>query len=291
MPDSHKTMRFRYAFIFAIAAHAVGIFAIGFSQNNHHKSSSIEVTLAQFETSKPDKDSHFFADINQQGSGESEKIKRLSEVQLSALESPRDSQSSPEQQAALDNLEKDIKTEEETKETSKFDLIISNNSNHQSFLNKEPQLKHDVVKEKQPSSLSEQIVALHSQITLRSQLLAKSPVTRTITTMSTKSHQDAAYLDNWRKRIVSVGNIHYPTAANEQKIYGRVRLLIAMQADGKVKSIEILESSGKRILDSSAIKIIHLAAPFAPFSPQMRRDTDILEIIRTIEFEKRTLIY
>jgi len=109
--------------------------------------------------------------------------------------------------------------------------------------------------------------------------------------MSTKSHQDAAYLDNWRKRIVSVGNIHYPTAANEQKIYGRVRLLIAMRADGKVKSIEILESSGKRILDSSAIKIIHLAAPFAPFSPQMRRNTDILEIIRTIEFEKRTLIY
>jgi len=280
-------MRFRYAFIFAIAVHAVGIFAIGFSQNNHHKSSSIEVTLAQGETSKPDKDTHFFADINQQGSGESTQIKRLSEVQLSALENPSDAQSSPEQQEALDKLEKD----KDKQETSKFDLIISNNSNHQESLSKELQLKYDVAKERRTSSLSEQIVALHSQITLRSQLLAKSPVTRTITTMSTKSHQDAAYLDNWRKRIVSVGNIHYPTAANEQKIYGRVRLLIAMQADGQVKSIEILESSGKRILDSSAIKIIHLAAPFAPFSPQMRRDTDILEIIRTIEFEKRTLIY
>jgi len=290
MPNSNKRVRFRYAFIFAIAAHAVGIFAIGFSQSNHHKSSSIEVTLAQFETSKPDKETHFFADINQQGSGESEHIKRLNEVQLSALENPKDAQS-PEQQENLDKIEKTKAKQEPTKEISKFDLIISHNSSHQNFLNKELQLKDDVAKKEQDLSLSEQIVALHSQITLRSQLLAKSPITRTITTMSTKSHQDAAYLDNWRKRIVSVGNIHYPTAANEQKIYGRVRLLIAMRADGQVKSIEILESSGKRILDSSAIKIIHLAAPFAPFSPQMRRNTDILEIIRTIEFEKRTLIY
>jgi len=290
MPNSNKRVRFRYAFIFAIAAHAVGIFAIGFSQSNHHKSSSIEVTLAQFETSKPDKETHFFADINQQGSGESEHIKRLNEVQLSALENPKDAQS-PEQQENLDKIEKTKAKQEPTKEISKFDLIISHNSSHQNLLNKELQLKDDVAKKEQDLSLSEQIVALHSQITLRSQLLAKSPITRTITTMSTKSHQDAAYLDNWRKRIVSVGNIHYPTAANEQKIYGRVRLLIAMRADGQVKSIEILESSGKRILDSSAIKIIHLAAPFAPFSPQMRRNTDILEIIRTIEFEKRTLIY
>lgn len=283
-------MRFRYAFIVAIAAHAVGIFAVGFSQAMHHQASTIEVTLAQFEAAIPDSKTHFFADINQQGSGEAKQIKRLSEVQLSALETPKDSQSS-EIQENLDNAKKEKANRETAKEVSKFELIISKNSNHQKLLNKEHQTKNTVAKKTQPLSLSEEIVALHSQITLRSQLLAQSPVTRTITTMSTKSHQDAAYLDNWRKRIVSVGNIHYPTAANEQKIYGRVRLLIAMQADGKVKSIEILESSGKKILDNSAIKIIHLAAPFAPFSPQMHRNTDILEIIRTIEFEKRTLIY
>ena len=49
-------------------------------------------------------------------------------------------------------------------------------------------------------------------------------------------------------------------------------------------SIEINRPSGQRILDAAAIRIVKLSAPFAPFPPDIRKDTDILSITRTWTF-------
>ena len=61
--------------------------------------------------------------------------------------------------------------------------------------------------------------------------------------------------------------------------------MAVIKADGTIDSVEILESSGKRILDASALQIIHLASPFAPFPKEIRKNTDKLAIIRTWRFE------
>ncbi|MEO6929907.1 MAG: energy transducer TonB, partial [Casimicrobiaceae bacterium] len=50
--------------------------------------------------------------------------------------------------------------------------------------------------------------------------------------------------------------------------------------------IEVNRSSGQRILDAAAIKIVTTSAPFAAFPPDIRRDTDILYITRTWTFTK-----
>ena len=60
-----------------------------------------------------------------------------------------------------------------------------------------------------------------------------------------------------------------------------------MEADGSVSNIEIIESSGHKILDDSVIRIIRLAEPFAPFTEQMLKEMDRLEIIRTFDFGSR----
>jgi len=54
-------------------------------------------------------------------------------------------------------------------------------------------------------------------------------------------------------------------------------------SDGNLESIEINRSSGKKILDEAAIRIVKLAGKngFAPFPPDISRDTDILHITRT----------
>jgi protein TonB len=52
-----------------------------------------------------------------------------------------------------------------------------------------------------------------------------------------------------------------------------------------VEEVVILESSGERILDDAAQQIVRLAAPFAPFPSEIRREADRLEIIRTWRFE------
>jgi protein TonB len=59
---------------------------------------------------------------------------------------------------------------------------------------------------------------------------------------------------------------------------------VALNADGTVNNIELRHSSGYKLLDDAAIRIVKLAAPFAPFTAEMRKDTDILHITRTWQF-------
>ena len=61
---------------------------------------------------------------------------------------------------------------------------------------------------------------------------------------------------------------------------------MSIRADGSVENVEVNRSSGQRVLDAAAVKIVEMAAPFAPFPPDIRRDTDILHITRTWTFTK-----
>ena len=83
-----------------------------------------------------------------------------------------------------------------------------------------------------------------------------------------------------------MGNLNYPTLARQQQLYGNLRLLVALLPDGDVHTIRILQSSGYKILDDAAIRIVNLASPFSPFPMELRENVDILEIIRTWKFHK-----
>jgi protein TonB len=107
-----------------------------------------------------------------------------------------------------------------------------------------------------------------------------------LTAASTKEARDALYLDDWRGRIEQIGNLNYPAEARINRIYGQLILLVAVKTDGSVHEVRVLRSSGHRVLDDAAIRIVRLAEPFAPFPESIARDTDILEIIRTWEFGK-----
>ena len=48
----------------------------------------------------------------------------------------------------------------------------------------------------------------------------------------------------------------------------------------------MLDPSGHKVLDDAAVRIVQLAAPYAPFPPEMAKSTDVLEIIRTWQFRK-----
>ena len=50
--------------------------------------------------------------------------------------------------------------------------------------------------------------------------------------------------------------------------------------------VEINRSSGIKILDEAALRIVGLAAPYAPFPPDIAKDTDILSITRTWMFTR-----
>lgn len=94
------------------------------------------------------------------------------------------------------------------------------------------------------------------------------------------------YVDDWRIKVERIGNLNYPEAAKRQKIYGSLLLTVSIKADGTVESVEINHSSGKKVLDAAAIRIVELASPFAPFPEAMRKKVDILSITRTWTFTR-----
>jgi periplasmic protein TonB len=96
----------------------------------------------------------------------------------------------------------------------------------------------------------------------------------------------ALYIDNWRQKIERIGNLNYPAEAKARKIHGRLQLTVAIKADGEVEGVEVNKSSGSKILDQAAIRIVRLAAPFERFPESIRADTDILHITRTWTFTR-----
>lgn len=100
----------------------------------------------------------------------------------------------------------------------------------------------------------------------------------------TKADSDAMYLEAWKQKIERIGNLNYPSAAREHKIYGQLRMTVSIRADGTVENIEVNKSSGSKILDEAAKNIVNLAAPYAVFSEEMKKNTDILGITRTWTF-------
>lgn len=96
----------------------------------------------------------------------------------------------------------------------------------------------------------------------------------------------ATYIDQWRQKIERVGNLNYPEDAKINKIYGQLQLTVAIRADGTVERVDINKSSGHKVLDDAAKRIVFLAAPYSRFPEDIRKDTDILEITRTWTFTR-----
>jgi len=90
----------------------------------------------------------------------------------------------------------------------------------------------------------------------------------------------AQYEEDWRAKVERWGTVNYPAEARG-KLYGNLRLTVTIRPDGSVEAIELDRSSGLKVLDAAAFKIVKMAGPFAAFPASIRRDTDLLVITRT----------
>lgn len=126
------------------------------------------------------------------------------------------------------------------------------------------------------------VARIESQIDRQLNEYAQRPRTQYIGAR-TREHRFAQYLEDWRLKIERVGTLNYPEAARG-RVYGSLLLSVVIRADGSVARIEVQRSSGHPLLDEAAIRIVELAAPFAPFPPDIRVDTDMIDITRTWTF-------
>ena len=130
-----------------------------------------------------------------------------------------------------------------------------------------------------------QAMRLEAQIARDMDAYQKRPKRRYVGARATE-YRFARYVEDWRMKVERIGNLNYPEAARENKLYGSLVLTVAIRSDGSLDSVKVNHSSGERILDAAAVKIVEMAAPYAPFPENIRRDTDILYITRTWTFAR-----
>lgn len=100
----------------------------------------------------------------------------------------------------------------------------------------------------------------------------------------TEEYRLAAYLDAWKQKIERIGTLNYPPEARG-KLYGAVVIFVELRAeDGSLYSAAIERSSGHKVLDQAALRILKMSAPFGPIPQQALGGATVLSFARTWYF-------
>jgi protein TonB len=274
-----KHNRLRNAVLLAVALHVALLAGISFEPGaGSYRAPQIEVTLAtRPDAAAPDEARHI-AQANQQGSGESADIDQLTSPN-NALSS--DGETGPQ---AL------LRPEDSASEPSR-DAVTTAAAALRAVSSEQPERVQQPLLGVSPEvdKLTRELANLEAELDEQSRNYADMPRVKRLTSVAAQQSVNAAYLLDWRRRVEAVGNKYYPEASVRYGIYGNLRLLVVIRSDGSLEDIRILSSSGFAVLDEAAIKIVRMAAPYAPFPAELKATTDKLEIIRTWQFQENRL--
>ena len=285
-----QNYRLSYTVAIALAMHTVIIFWLAFNaESKAHIAPQMEVTLSYHQSDEAPEDANFTAQSNQQGSGEAEKNDELTTLYQSPFNDAAVNPVTPT--TAIDVQE--IKTQDQPI----AELRIITTTGHaersliqlQKILTDEKEVSEEDTEEKTLTELSQEIASLEARLADKQQQFTRKPRVLTLSSASTIEAADANYVHQWRDRVESVGNRYYPQLARNNSLYGDVRLLVKLKANGVVEEISILASSGSEVLDRAAIESIRLASPFDPFPKSLANKYDRIDVIRTWQFRKNHL--
>lgn len=270
--------RFRNAMIAALVAHAIVLTGISFRADvSSDIASQIEVTLAmQPSADQPDRASKV-AQANQAGSGDNSELNQVT----SANQAPPSAAASESRRAS----------EAEDLRNGQQKVATARDAERKIARETEEQKQQSKLEDYSPevARLNRELETLQAELDEQTRALSDNPRVRRLTSASAKRSVDAAYLLDWRQRLEAVGNKYYPEASIRYGIFGNVKLMVVIRYDGTLEDVRVLSSSGYAVLDEAAIKVVRMAAPFAPFPKELRATTDKLEIVRTWQYLENQL--
>ena len=269
-PPVSSRDRISFTLLLAGAAHAFIILGLGFelAANPATAPASIEVILTKTQNLQAPQDAKVIAEHNQLQSGSIDHDRRpaspavveksfYTDDQISSKAAPENSGFMSENKMVLH------------KNSTTGQLLSTRTSAHQ------PVAPRELRKNRQ------NVAQLVSELREEKQLYARRPRINHIDTLSAKSAVEASYIRAWVEKVEIIGNINYPGLARQQKLSGTLVLSVLVNSDGQVLSSVIQQSSGKKILDNNAKKVVKLSSPFKQFPPEMRAQYDQLMITRT----------
>lgn len=273
--------RLSLTIFFAVVLHSLIILGISFSGEDRsqpkQKLPGLEVTLVQSRTDKDIKDADFLAQASQEGGGDTEEKVRPSTEEVPVVptgETGEVSEFVPETQIATQP------------EPQRQELLTAASSERKiaAGLNTPEVKQEEHLTAAQLLSRSKEIARLSAEIDQTQRVFAHRPKRKYISAR-TKEYKFASYEEAWRAKVERIGRINFPDEARRKKLSGSLIMSVTINEDGNIKSIKIRQSSGHKILDDGAIRIVRLAAPFSRFSKDIRKEVDELVITRTWVFE------
>lgn len=272
--------RLGFTLFLAALLHAVVVLGVSFNTNNKPAPPpTLEVTLATYQSKEKPAEADYLAQINQQGSGTLEEKALPSSDQQAQFQDDTIKEVQPESQTAAHP--KPIQAQQTVvTTTAQSDRQLSAMAE---VISPEPVAVEDDEQRRQIELLNE-IASLEAQFHQQRQEYAKRPRIKRLTAASTREEAGALYKESWRRKVEEVGNLNYPQRARRERLYGELRLMVAINRDGTLNNVEILNSSGYPVLDDAAVRIVKMASPFAPFDDTLK-SYDLVEIIRTWRFE------
>ena len=267
--------RFGFTIFLALCIHLIIVLGIGFvardKTSSNHK--SLNVVLARHASEEAPEEADFIGQENQLSGGEGDKVTPPS----TPIKAPFPDQLMNES-AAMEQQQK--------QQLEKKNRLNSFDSKQKVKLS-----------EAAPNKVENKVNAMGSNQSLRAQAIASLQAEldvhrvaeakrsrRRVVSAAVHKSSDALYLDAWQRKVEKVGNLNYPSRAKKLNLSGSLRMKVAVRHDGSIEEVSIIESSGNKVLDDAALRIVRLAAPYSPLSAEIRKTTDVLEIIRTWQF-------
>lgn len=266
--EAPTTDRLALTLFIATALHALIILGVGFNafdqDTEDRNTPTLDITVVNRQSTKPPEDYDYLAETSQDGAGNTEeKVQPQQEIveQAPPPTPPAASTPAPTKVITADTSTRKVqeteppRPEENNETTSAAELI----------------------------NRSMEMLTLNQQIHQTQQAYSKAPKSKFISAR-TKEFKYASYMRDWVAKVERVGELNYPDAARRQNLSGKLIVQVAVYPDGSVRDITIRKPSGHKILDDAAVRIVKLAAPFAPFPESIKRETDVLYITRTWVF-------
>jgi len=264
---------------FAIVLHAIIILGVTFSPDEEGAEEiapSLDITLVHQQSQEEIEDAELLAQASLSGGGNAEETSRQASPASTAANIPDPGSATASSMQAS--------PPPQPPKTSQI-VMTQEQSTHKAVVTEvTPEVKQTTqITATELMARSKEIAALSAEINRSMENYAGREKHRFISAR-TREFRDAAYLDAWRAKVERIGNINYPQAARRKNLSGTLILDVALRPNGTVHEITVRRSSGHKILDDAAKRIVRLASPFSPFPKAMKKDTDILHITRTWQF-------
>ncbi len=265
----------------AVAVHALIILGISFHADKatpDYNPPTLDITLVQHKSPEKPEQADYLAQEHQQGGGTTTEHVREKSDKTGDSKIPGQQQAAPPPSSA--SKTRSGRTEVLTRKNS--DLTITAQVEQ-----KKTAKTIDIDELVQRSRV---IARLEAQQAAQRQAYAKRPDAKYLYA-STQKSVDAAYIRDWTKKVERIGNMNYPEKARKKGLTGSLLIEVRLYPNGKLSSILLIKSSGKKILDDAAIRIVRLAAPFAPVPAAVLEGRNELRIVRTWVFTNKNRLF